>query len=101
MLQNGATYVSNDAELFFLTTTPFVIFPNPITDGINIFTRNFAKPNQKVWIEVYSLEGRIMLRKQVNSDREFVFLDELSAGMYALVLYANTGERLSQLIYKL
>jgi len=101
VLQNGDTYVSNEAELFFLTTTPFVIFPNPVVDGINIFTRNFSNPNQEVWIEIYSLEGRVMLRKQVNSDREFVLLDELSAGMYALVLYANSGEKLSQLIYKL
>ncbi|MEL6917626.1 MAG: S8 family serine peptidase [Bacteroidota bacterium] len=100
VLNDGTSFISEESELFFLTTVPFTTFPNPIMDGVNIFTKEF-EDTAEVWMEIYSLEGRHILSKKVGSDRAFILLNELRPGLYAMVIYSNRGDRLEQLIYKL
>ncbi|WP_394747009.1 S8 family serine peptidase [Spongiimicrobium salis] len=97
---DGGTFFSEEAELFFLSTTPFAFFPNPVTDGITIFTKSF--PEEKVWMEIYSLAGRLLMTTEINSEQQFVVLTNLRQGVYALSLYSEKSkERLAKLIYKL
>ncbi len=99
VLEDGTEFASEDAEFFFLTTVPFATFPNPVEDGITVFTSDFS--DQEVWLEVFSLDGRLIMKKPIPTDQEFVFLDFLRQGIYAISIYANSGERLEKLIYKL
>lgn len=97
---DGMTFFSDEAELFFLTTTPFATFPNPVSEGITVFTKDF--PDERVWMEIYSLDGRILMSTEITSEQQFVILTSLRQGIYALSLYSEkSNERLAKLIYKL
>ena len=97
---DGNTFFSEEAELFFLTTTPFAFFPNPATDGITVFTKSF--PEERVWMEIYSLSGSLVMTREITSEQQFIVLNNLRQGIYAISLYSEkSGERLAQLMYKL
>ncbi len=99
VLDDGTTFTSEEADLLFLTTTPFIVLPNPIDNGITVFTSDFD--NQSVWLELYSLDGKIVFRQTVKDKQEFVLLESLQQGMYLLRLYSTGGSKMSKLVYKL
>ena len=55
----------------------FVIFPNPVTNKLTIRSREVIKS-----IEIYSMNGRIKLLKEVNAKSIIVSTQDLSQGMY-------------------
>ncbi len=98
VLEDGTTYTSEEADLLFLTTTPFITLPNPIDNGVTVFTSDFD--NQTAWFELYSLDGKIVFRKEITDKQEFVLLDGLQQGVYLLRLYSTAGSKMSKLVYK-
>ncbi|MGB5818792.1 MAG: S8 family serine peptidase [Saonia sp.] len=99
ILTDGTSFLSAESDLFFLTTLPFITFPNPVTDGINIFSKDLI--DAEIWMEIYSLDGRLLITKKVASEQDFILLDELRQGLYAITIYSSKGDRLEKLIYKL
>ncbi len=96
-LNDGRSYLSEIADIYFLTDQAFLVFPNPTTnEGINVYTKNFDGAN--VYFDLYSMEGRYLFRKTVNSDRAFISLNEVRPGIYIYRLSSSSGESESKKI---
>jgi hypothetical protein len=91
LLANGNEIVSEVVSSYFLTQTPFLVFPNPVSkaDKLNIFSKEFT--NQEVLFRLYGWDGKALLTTKLLSNRESVSLQHLSPGLY---LYSiQTSER--------
>lgn len=81
-LENGEVLISDIAEDYFLTTTPFVIFPNPVSlsGGLSVISKNFD--NQDITFSLYRNDGVLVMTTKLLSDREFITFRSLSPGLY-------------------
>jgi hypothetical protein len=83
LFQNREEYYSNISEAYFLTTQPFLIFPNPVSldDRLNIFTR-VLEPNQSVIFTLMDHSGKKIHEETLSSDTNSIKLDGLTSGIY-------------------
>ncbi|MGS2761272.1 S8 family serine peptidase [Sinomicrobium sp. M5D2P9] len=82
ILEDGTEIYSETVNAIYLATTPFLVFPNPVTsDGINVYSKSIEE-DKEVYIYLYSVEGKFIFRKQVISDRDFISLARLTNGIY-------------------
>ncbi|GMN05937.1 hypothetical protein MTsPCn5_13260 [Croceitalea sp. MTPC5] len=98
MLRDGRSYVSEETDLIFLTSTPFITLPNPIENGITVYTGDFS--NQEVQLGLYGIDGKLILQRTITESQQFVPLETLRPGVYILRLFASGGANLSKLVYK-
>ncbi|MGS2739542.1 S8 family peptidase [Sinomicrobium sp. M5D2P17] len=82
ILEDGTEIYSETVNAIYLARTPFLVFPNPVTsEGINVYSRKI-EDGEEVYIYLYSVEGKFILKKQVISDRDFISLGQLTNGIY-------------------
>ncbi len=98
VLNDGRSYTSEETDLVFLSSTPFITLPNPIDNGITVYTADFS--DQEVQLEIFSVDGKRIFKKTITEEQEFVLLETLRPGLYALRLSASGGAELSKLVYK-
>ncbi|NER17321.1 S8 family serine peptidase [Spongiivirga citrea] len=69
------------SAFYFTDKEPYLLFPNPIIDkGFNVYS---SKEDEEVVIlELYDLKGRLLLRQEITSDRDFVDIQSLQSGIY-------------------
>ncbi|MEZ4685018.1 MAG: T9SS type A sorting domain-containing protein [Bacteroidia bacterium] len=66
-----------------LTTLRFSIHPNPANDQFSIILPD-THPGAESNIEILSLEGKVLVKKEVSGQPEPVSVDQLATGMYLL-----------------
>ena len=75
-----------------------VVFPNPVGDELNIFTNN----NRVYGITLFSMEGRMVLKKKVDESQTQHIFDAsiLAKGVYVLqvLVEGDTEEKLFKVI---
>ncbi len=98
VLADGSMLISEETRAIFLSEKAFISFPNPITNGINIISKDFGE--EAAFMTIYGLDGRFILSKEINAGQNFIGLEQLPSGTYALVLVTQSGERYSKLINK-
>lgn len=78
-------------ERFFMEDKMFA-YPNPLKDNI-LFVKVPAQKNEMVYIQVYSMMGKLVINKQFQSDGSTFSIDmgSLSTGTYALKVDSNTS----------
>ncbi len=70
-----------------------LVFPNPTKEGVNI------QANEKITlVEVYSLTGQNVLRKEVNDKYSSINLSDLNSGFYIIKINTEKGIISKQLI---
>lgn len=81
-LANGETLVSEEDRNYYLQEPPLMVFPNPVagSDGLRIFSKNTEV--QELHFKLYSQTGQLILQRILTSDRAFVSLSGLQAGLY-------------------
>ncbi len=91
LLQNGQTLTSDVTEDYFLTTTPFVIFPNPVSlpGELSVFSKTFE--TQDVTFQLYKTDGSLVKSTQLFSDREVLPLTDLTPGLYLYRILTSEG----------
>ena len=74
--------------------------PNPTTALLNIEV--LGKANQTVNIEMYSIEGKLVMTKKITTDNSKTTLDltPLSSGMYILKCYSGTSYFVKKVVKK-
>ena len=74
--------------------------PNPATSLLNIEV--LGKANQTVNIEMYSIEGKLVITKKITTDNNKTTLDltPLSTGIYMLKCYAGTSYFIKKVVKK-
>ena len=74
----------------------FQLFPNPAANTLFI-SRSDSRPAR---LEVYNLQGRLVLHQTVLQQQTSIALHTLSAGMYKAVLITDTGREQQTFIKK-
>lgn len=97
---NGAEVVSDTVENFFLTKTPFAVFPNPVSSSgeLRVFSKAFQVQN--VTFSLFRSNGTLVGTTKLISDREFIPLSELAPGLYLYSLTSEEGRFLGKLMVK-
>jgi hypothetical protein len=97
---NGEEVVSETDENYFLTTTPFLIFPNPVnrSQELSIVSRPFT--SQEKVFTLFRLDGREVLSKPLVSEYDFVSLSEVTPGLYLYVIQTVEGRFMGKLVVR-
>jgi len=76
------------------------IYPNPLTDKLNIRLKTVGSNLSKVTL--YSKHGKLMLDRSVNSDTEITLdMSHLARGIYFLELQSETGQVYREKVIKI
>jgi len=75
--------------------TDFSVYPNPFGDVIRLDWKN----NDVVNIQISSVDGRVVIRKQIQGNQS-LNLEGLAAGAYSLKCFSKTGQMKSLLVLK-
>jgi hypothetical protein len=99
-LVNGQEIISEYAQNYFLTETPFMVFPNPVSsfDQLTILSKEFT--NEDALFRLYNNEGKEMLTAQLVSSQEYISLSNLSYGLYLYVIQTSEGYFKGKLLIK-
>ena len=73
------------------------LFPNPVTNVLNIHSTAGLKFNS---VQVYSIDGRLILTSTVNSNNSRVDVSSLKTGAYIIELNAESGTIVRQQFMK-
>lgn len=93
--ENGEELTSDVSSAYFLTTRPFLVFPNPLPRGerLNVFSKIFPE-GQLVNFSLFDLSGNRMFELEVESDRFVMSLTSVPSGLYYYRITTNA------LVYK-
>jgi len=85
-------------ERFFMEDKIFT-YPNPVKDNF-LFVNVPAQKNESVYIQIYSMMGKLIVDKQFQSEGTAFSIDmaSLSAGTYALKVVSNTSMYTTKII---
>jgi hypothetical protein len=88
---NGEKLVSDIVNDYFLSTIPFILFPNPISSGaeLQILSKTFETTPQV--FTLYSNSGTNLFSYDLFSDRESMPLPVLSPGLYLFTIQSEEG----------
>ncbi len=80
---NGEQLTTEISSTYFLTTEPFLVFPNPVPRGdrLNVFSKVFAD-NPEVVFSLYDHAGLPVFTLDLFSERVSFGLDRLQPGIY-------------------
>ncbi|MCE7995954.1 MAG: S8 family serine peptidase [Roseivirga sp.] len=81
--ENGQQISTEVSSTYFLTTEPFLVFPNPVPRGdrLNVFSKVFMD-NPEVSFALYNHAGLPLFTQRLNSERVSFGLERLQAGIY-------------------
>lgn len=83
IFDNGGEVITETTRIYFLgDELPILIFPNPVSkmEGLSVFTKIGAANDAK--IQLYNLQGRLIMQNDLFSDRQTFSVEEIDAGMY-------------------
>lgn len=77
------------------TTTDHVsVFPNPATDQLTILQNTFEFKT----VEIYNINGQLILKKSMNLSRETIDLSDLSKGVFSLKLIGEEKQLVKKIV---
>lgn len=81
--QNGEEIITEISSTYFLTSEPFLVFPNPVPRGdrLNVFSKVF-NDDPEVVFTLYDHAGLPLFELNLNSERVSFGLERLQAGIY-------------------
>lgn len=87
---NGEQVVTDTIQNYFLTKTPFIVFPNPVesADDLNVYAGKFEAINHT--FELFNASGQWVLSADLRSDREVISTASLPPGLY---IFRIRGDR--------
>lgn len=91
MFVNGGEITSETSSEYFLTTTPFLLFPNPVAKGedLQIIAKQFLNLGQEFIL--YSSSGAKLFSQTLFSDRESVTIPFYPPGIYLYSILTEEG----------
>ena len=82
VLDDGRQIVSDESEIYFLTTLDVQVFPNPVErpESFSVFTRDLNGLSPK--IVIYNFNGQLVKEETIIGDRYSVSTAQLNKGIY-------------------
>jgi hypothetical protein len=82
LMVNGSEIISPVLDVFFITESPYIVFPNPVISGGELKVFSGETENLMAKFELFQSDGAIALSLDMSSDREFISLINIHPGMY-------------------
>lgn len=82
VLQNGEEVITEAVENFFLTESPYAVFPNPINRSTGLIINTSLIQNTGGTLRLYTTDGRLSKVYTLISDREVIDIRALLPGLY-------------------
>ncbi|MGB0525069.1 MAG: S8 family peptidase [Flammeovirgaceae bacterium] len=98
-LANGGEVVSDPTSIFFLSDNlPVLVFPNPVNQGgdLAIFTKTLI--DSQATLQIYDQAGRLLKEKRLLSDREFLSVASVEAGVYIYRITIDGETKIGRLV---
>jgi uncharacterized delta-60 repeat protein len=89
------TGIANDLN----STLNVSIFPNPVTDKINLHFQN-AKAFHKLNVSLFSIEGQLLIQKSLECNNFSIDVSGLATGIYFLKLSNEIGTTIEKIFKK-
>lgn len=96
---NGESFATDVTEEFFLTTLPFVVFPNPVVSGTEVAVFSKSLTAHAVF-RLYRTDGTLLKTFALLSDRESIPIESLSPGVYIYSIAYPEGVFNGRLVVK-
>jgi hypothetical protein len=90
------TLPTDTLSIYPMQQSPILIYPNPANEWLNI---DGLEENEPAFLQVYALDGRIMLSKMIQN-HEFIDLKNWLAGTYIFYIKSKQKKPHQQLIIK-
>jgi len=96
---NGSTIITEDSYTYYLTSQPFLVFPNPLRPGddLNVYSKNFEPGTQREFI-LYNRTGQIVKKTFIQSSRGYVDTFGLKPGLYLYRVKAGKLEDTGRIV---
>lgn len=93
VLKSGQRVVSEESEIYYLTSVPVQVFPNPVkqSESLAIFTRDLH--GGSAVFKLYNSSGQLVLTDLILTDREGISTTGLNRGLY---FYKVTGAGINE-----
>ena len=89
-LANGEEIITDIVENFYLSDTPYAIFPNPVNRSTGLSINSRFNQNTDGIFRLYKPDGALVLEYQLFSDREVLNLDYVPQGLYFYTIHSST-----------
>jgi hypothetical protein len=78
---NGSRIVSDESTVYYVQDSKYKVFPNPFLEGddLRVFSKEVDIP---AMIQIISSSGKLIHTQALESNRNYLELDELEEGMY-------------------
>lgn len=88
---NGSQILSPILDVFFITPSTYIVFPNPVRTGseLNVFSGDAESFHAT--FELFKSDGSLSRAIALSSDREFVSLANLHPGIYIYRIVSERG----------
>jgi hypothetical protein len=70
---------------------PFVISPNPVRSWIHVYQKGDFNKGQEYDLSIFSMQGQLVMRRNMKGNEYSVPVSFLSEGMYVLQIKSHTG----------
>jgi hypothetical protein len=91
LMVNGSEIISPVLEVFFITKSPYIVFPNPVVSGGELSVFSGETDDLAATFELFQSDGAVALSLDMSSDREFISLSNIQPGMYYYCITSVKG----------
>jgi hypothetical protein len=82
LLQNEEEVITDMVENFFLTESPYAVFPNPVSRSVGLTINTSLVQDTGGILRLYTIDGRLSKVYPLISDREVIDIRAIHPGLY-------------------
>jgi hypothetical protein len=90
-LRNGGEVVSEPVRSYFLTTTPVLVFPNPVAGAGSLQVHSKESGGPGGAFRLYRADGTLVLTARLLTSRHTLALPNLPPGLYSYAVQTGEG----------
>lgn len=92
----GKVIYSDPVPVYLLDNSAYLLFPNPVHSTLYVLTKEPGDTR----LQLYDMNGRLVLQKTLYEQSEHLWLQDLPAGVYNCVLFSHGKKIMSKKIVK-
>jgi hypothetical protein len=99
-LINGSEILSDPVQEYYLTNVPFILFPNPVSQGepLKVYFKSFD--NQSVLFHLFQSDGKQLKSVRFKSETEVISVSDLAPGLYYYSFITDEGRFSGKLVVR-
>jgi len=90
--KNGQFEYSAIVKILFNAKGTIVVYPNPVSDKLNVTVAQSLIQNSKLSLQFYDAKGIMVIQKAITERTNMINMSQLSAGNYSMRIVNEKGE---------